>query len=290
MAKRPALGKGLGALFPDRELERKGDIHTINIRSIRPSPLQPRKQLPDEGIEELARSIREKGILQPLVVRKKQDGYEIVMGERRWRAAQRAGLHEVPIIVRDASDRDVMEMTLIENLQREDLTPVEEAYAYQRMITEFSYTQEALAQRIGKDRSSVANTLRLLRLPDEIKNALETNKISTGHARALLSVKDQRDQIILCEKIVEKGLSVRQTEEAVRRLLQPAPAKESPRVESSPEIEALRDQLRHLLKTQVRIKVTGGKGSIEIEFYSLDDLERILHAIGLAQGLDSTAM
>jgi ParB family chromosome partitioning protein len=278
MAKRVALGKGLGALFPELEKGEKGNIVLCNIQEIHPNPRQPRKLVPDEGIEELAQSIREKGILQPLVVRARDGGYEIIVGERRWRAAQRAGLEKVPVLLKEATDQEVIELALIENLQREDLNPLEEAGAYQQLITEFTYTQEALAQRIGKDRSSVANILRLLKLPKEVKDALERNVISMGHARALLALKNEQEQISFCRKIINKGLSVRSTEEGVRQLLEAKPSQ--PHKEAIiPEVESLREELRHILKTQVRIKMRGDRGAIEIEFYSLDDLERILELI-----------
>jgi ParB family chromosome partitioning protein len=278
MAKRVALGKGLGALLPELEREEGGNVLLCNIHEIHPSPWQPRRLVTDDGIEELAQSIREKGILQPLVVRVRGEGYEIIVGERRWRAAQRAGLKKVPILLREATDQEVLELALIENLQREDLNPLEEAEAYQRLITEFAYTQEALAQRIGKDRSSVANTLRLLKLPEEVQGALEKNEISMGHARALLAFKNEREQVAFCRKIVQKGLSVRETEDGIRHLLEGRTSK-PPRAVVMPEIESLREELRHILKTQVRIKTRGERGTIEIEFYSLDDLERILELI-----------
>jgi ParB family chromosome partitioning protein len=278
MAKRVALGKGLGALFPELEKGDKGDLQLCDVHMIHPSPWQPRKLVPDDGIEELAQSIREQGILQPLVVRHREDGYELIVGERRWRAAQRAGLKKVPILIKEATDQEVLELALIENLQREDLNPLEEAEAYQRLITEFAYTQEVLAKRIGKDRSSVANILRLLKLPKEVKEALARNEISMGHARALLAFKNEREQIAFCRKIVQKGLSVRETEDSIRHFLEGGPSK-SPRAVVIPEIESLREELRHILKTQVRIKMRGEKGAIEIEFYSLDDLERVLDLI-----------
>ena len=280
MAKRVALGKGLGALFPELEKGEKGDLLLCDIHAIHPSPWQPRKLVPDDGIEELAQSIREKGILQPLVVRQRQrgEGYELIVGERRWRAAQRAGLKKVPILLKEATDQEVLELALIENLQREDLNPLEEAEAYQRLITEFAYTQEVLAQRIGKDRSSVANIMRLLKLPSEVKDALAKNEISMGHARALLAFKNEREQIVFCRKIVQKGLSVRETEDGIRHFLETKTSR-PPKELEKPEITSLREELRHILKTQVRIKSRGEKGTIEIEFYSLDDLERILELI-----------
>jgi ParB family chromosome partitioning protein len=278
MAKRVALGKGLGALLPELERGEGGNVLLCNIHEIHPSPWQPRRLVTDDGIEELAQSIREKGILQPLVVRVRGEGYEIIVGERRWRAAQRAGLKKVPILLREATDQEVLELALIENLQREDLNPLEEAEAYQRLITEFAYTQEALAQRIGKDRSSVANTLRLLKLPEEVQGALEKNEISMGHARALLAFKNEREQVAFCRKIVQKGLSVRETEDGIRHLLETKTSR-PPKELEKPEITSLREELRHILKTQVRIKTRGERGTIEIEFYSLDDLERILELI-----------
>jgi ParB family chromosome partitioning protein len=280
MAKRAALGKGLEALLPQMEKGDRGDLLQCDIRDIHPSPWQPRKLLADDGIEELAQSIREKGILQPLVVRpdKTGAGYELIIGERRWRAAQRAGLSKVPILIKEATNQEVMEMALIENLQREDLNPLEEAEAYQRLMTEFAYTQEALAQRIGKDRSSVANAVRLLKLPGEVKDALAKNTISMGHARSLLALRTEAQQVSFCRRIVSKGLSVREAEEGIRRLLD-GEARPVASAATRPEIESLRDELRHILKTQVRIKTRGTKGAIEIEFYSLDDLERILALI-----------
>ncbi len=279
MAKRVALGKGLGSLFPEMEKGERGNLLLCDINELHPNPWQPRKMFPDEGIEELAQSIREKGVLQPLVVRKKGEEYQIIVGERRWRAAQRAGLKKVPILLKEATDQEVIEMALVENLQREDLNPLEEAVAYQRLIREFAYTQEALAQRIGKDRSSVANILRLLKLPDEVRGALERDEISMGHARALLSLRDESEQISFCRKIVKKGLSVRETEEGVRRLLAKETRTPAAQEGGTPEIESLREELRRLLKTQVRIKMRRDRGTIEVEFYSLDDLERILEVI-----------
>ena len=280
MAKRAALGKGLEALLPQIEKGDRGNLLQCDVRDIRPSPWQPRRLLADDGIDELAQSIREKGILQPLVVRpdKTGAGYELIIGERRWRAAQRAGLSKVPILIKEATDQEVVEMALIENLQREDLNPLEEAEAYQRLMTEFAYTQEALAQRIGKDRSSVANAVRLLKLPGEVKEALAKNAISMGHARSLLALRTEAQQISFCRRIVSKGLSVREAEDGIRRLLDNE-ARPAASTATQPEIEALRDELRHILKTQVRIKTRGTKGAIEIEFYSLDDLERILALI-----------
>ena len=275
MAKRTALGKGLGALLPEMGKAERGDLTLCDIQEIHPSPWQPRRLLAEDGIIELAQSIREKGILQPLVVRKKGDGYELIVGERRWRAAQRAGLKQVPILLKEATDQEVIELALIENLQREDLNPLEEAQAYQRLIAEFAYTQEALAQRIGKDRSSVANMIRLLKLPNEVQDAVERNPISMGHARALLALNNEKEQSSFCRKIIKQGLSVRETENGIRRLLETE--KTTPSRETIiPEIESLREELRHIFKTQVKIKTKGKGGAIEIEFYSLDDLERIL--------------
>ena len=282
MAKRTALGKGLGALFPAAEGERPEHFRTCRIDELRPSPWQPRTMLPDHAIQELAQSIREKGILQPLVVRRRADGYEIIMGERRWRAAKQAGLDTVPVIVREATDRDVMEMALVENLQREDLTPLEQARAYQRLINEFSYTQETLAQRIGKDRSSVANVLRLLRLPDDIKAGLEEGAITMGHARALLALSTPEQQTTLFHGIVSRGLSVRDTERAVRGDAH-TQKKRPRRSPETPELAALREELQRLLKTQVKLTMRGTRGTVGIEFYSIDDLERILEIIRRAR-------
>jgi ParB family chromosome partitioning protein len=280
--KRPALGKGLGALIPDVEKEDRKNFFLCGIEEISPSKYQPRKGFDEVKLDELAASIQEKGIIEPLIVRKIDGGYELIVGERRWRAAQRAGIKEVPVIVRDVSTGEALELALIENLQREDLNPLEEAEAYKRLMEEFQYKQEELAKRIGKDRTTVANALRLLKLPQEIKAYVADEAISSGHARALLGLDSPEEQKMACMKVIKRGLSVRETERLVRRLnLQPSKedAAEEPPSEEELHLEYLQETLRKFLGTQVRIPKKGRRGKIEIEFYTEEDLERIVELI-----------
>jgi ParB family chromosome partitioning protein len=282
MAKRPALGKGLGALIPDIEKEDRKNFFSCGIEEIIPSKYQPRKGFDEGRLTELANSIKEKGIIEPLIVRKREGGYELIVGERRWRAAQRAGMREVPVIVRDVTTAEAMELALIENLQREDLNPLEEAEAYKRLMEEFHYTQEELAKRIGKDRATVANAVRLLKLPQEIKAYLADESISSGHARTLLGLNSLEEQKMACAKVTKRGLSVRETERLVKRLnvqrskgdMDLKPPREEER-----NLGFLEETLRKFLGTQVRIPKKGRKGKIEIEFYSEEDLERIVEII-----------
>jgi ParB family chromosome partitioning protein len=278
MTERVALGKGLGALIPDGDRE-KGALFVCGIEEIVPNRRQPRKRFNEEGLRELAESIREKGILEPLLVRKAGEGYELIVGGRRWRAAQKAGLREVPVLLKDVSDQEALELALVENLQREDLGVLEEAEGYRRLIQEFNFTQEELAKRIGKNRTSVANTLRLLRLPEEVKERLEDGSISPGHGRALLSLETEDDQKEACKAVVQRGLSVRQTERMVRRWGQ---QQRAPSMEKEPEDleqRELLDDLRRCLSTKIRISRRGKGGKIEIEFYSPDELQRIVDLI-----------
>ena len=213
IGKRRALGRGLGALIPAAEaVEEPADNTVVPLSAIQPNPLQPRQVFPDDGIEELAESIRQKGILQPLLVRRANGGFQLIAGERRLRAAQRLGLQEVPVTVRDADDGELLEMALIENIQRENLNPLEEARAYRRLSDDFHLTQEEIAVRVGKDRSTVANTLRLLQLPGDIQRDIERGVLSAGHARALVSVGSEAEKLQLAREVVSRRLSVRQTE------------------------------------------------------------------------------
>src|SRR5512135_1888158 len=215
--KRMALGKGLGALLPEFGQAESKALLYCGIEEVFPNPSQPRKQFDESRLQELAESIREKGILEPLLVRRTDQGYELIVGERRWRAAQKAGLKEVPVLVKDVEGRDAFEISLIENLQREDLNPVEEAEAFKHLIEEFHLSQDDLSQRIGKDRTTIANSLRLLKLPPEVRNQLLQNHITSGHARALLSLDHKEKQKELCALIVKKGLSVREAERLARQ-------------------------------------------------------------------------
>lgn len=278
MGKRMALGKGLGALIPGIERE-KGELFLCGIEEIVPSRRQPRKRFHEDGIKELAESIREKGILEPLLVRKSGDGYELIVGERRWRAAQRAGLTEVPVLLKDVSDREALEMALVENLQREDLGVLEEAEGYRQLIDEFRFTQEELAGRIGKDRSSVTNTLRLLRLPVEVKERLADSSLSPGHGRALLGLSSNEDQKEACQIVIRKDLSVRATERLVKRWRKKEPAVAAFEELDDSERRRLQEELRKFLSTRVHISGSGKRGRIEIEFYSLAELQRLVDLI-----------
>lgn len=279
MTARQALGKGLGALIPEKgvpEGEGKKALQQCGIEEVQPNPFQPRKTFSDEQLQELVDSIREKGILQPLLVRRKSDGYELIAGERRWRAAQRAGLREIPILVRDVSDSEMLELSLIENIQRENLNPIEEAEAYKRLVEQFHFTQEEISKKVGKDRTTIANTVRLLRLPPEIKLSLAEGKITMGHARAFLSLDGVDKQKLLWKRLLAGGLSVRQTESLVKRLRtrsSPTPRR------SNPEWSALVEELQRALGTKVRIVGKRKRGKIEIDFFSPDELDRIIELL-----------
>jgi len=277
VAKRPALGRGLSALIPDsptpstaatpdRSLEIDTDL-------LRPNKFQPRTQMDDERIENLARSIRSNGIIQPLVVRKVEQGYEIVAGERRWRAALRAGLLKVPVVVRDIPEDRLLAVALVENIQREDLNPIEEAVAYRRLSDEFHLTQEQIADAVGKDRSSIANYVRLLRLPQEVRANLASNALSMGHARALLGLADEAAQLRLARDVVARNLTVRETEALIRKASKPAGATPGKTVDVHTRVAE--DKLRLALGTRARIVRKGKGGRIEIDFTSEDELQRI---------------
>ncbi|MCA1829237.1 MAG: ParB/RepB/Spo0J family partition protein [Myxococcales bacterium] len=277
--KRPALGRGLGALIPGGSpAERKGVIN-LGIEEIRPNRHQPRRHFDQTHIEELAESIKSKGILLPLIVRRSNDGYVLVAGERRWRAAQRAGLRELPVMVREVSEKEAFELALIENIQREDLNPVEEAEAYKRLIDEHGLTQEELAERVGKDRSTVANALRLLRLPDAIKEAIVSGQLSMGHARALLAISDEADLRRAAEKVVREQLSVRAVEALVQRLKSRREPKEKGVEKSSAQVRHLVEKLQRKLGAKVILRDDRGSGTLEIRYQSLAELDRILAGI-----------
>jgi len=282
MTKRVALGKGLGALIPEFEKEESRTLLFCGIEEIVPNRSQPRKHFDESKLQELAESIKEKGILEPLIVRRVDGGYELIVGERRWRAAQKAGLKEVPVLVREIEGREALEFSLIENLQREDLNPIEEAEAFKRLIEEFNLSQGELATRIGKDRTTIANVLRLLKLPSEIRNHLLQNRITSGHARAILSLETKEKQKELCALIIQKGLSVREAEALAKRWSEKPkrvvpPTKRGSDLES--QLSSLQDSLRRHLGTKVHITQKGKRGKIEIEYYSFEDLERIIEAI-----------
>lgn len=280
--KRMALGKGLGALLPELKLEESKTLLYCGIEEIVPNRSQPRKHFDELKLQELAESIKEKGILEPLIVRRVDQGYELIIGERRWRAAQKAGLKEVPIIIKEVDGRELLEISLIENLQREDLNPIEAAEAFKHLIEEFNISQEDLSKRIGKDRTTIANTLRLLKLPPEIREQLIQNRITSGHARAILSLETKEKQIELSSLIIKKGLSVREAEILAKRWstktkgLIPKGLKKE---DLKSQLHSIQDSLRKHLGTKVRIFPKGQKGKIEIEYYSNQDLERLVELI-----------
>lgn len=272
MGKR-ALGRGLEALIPGPE----SGVVEVDVVAIKSSSRQPRKKFSDEKMEELVASIREKGVIQPILLRRIPSGYQIVVGERRWRAALKAGLKKIPALVREASDRETLELALIENLQREDLNPLEEAGAYRQLMEGFGLTQEEIAARVGKDRSTVTNILRLLRLPPFIQDQILQARISLGHARAILSLENEQEQIRVCKRIISRELSVRQTEQLVRSLKRKPAEKEKLKLPSS--VENVLEELQRIFGTRVRIRQGRKKGIIEIEYYSPEDRDRILEKL-----------
>jgi ParB family chromosome partitioning protein len=277
MAQRKALGRGLSALLgtPDLETDR---LQEINVDRILPNSHQPRKQFDESTLEDLANSIREHGIVQPVIVRPLEDGFfQLIAGERRWRASQRAGLSRVPAVVRNADEHASIELALIENLQREDLNPMEEAEAYERLIVDFGMTQEEVARRVGKNRATVANVLRLLRLPAEVQLWLRENRLTTGHAKALLSLSDLSAILDSAKRIIQGGYSVRQAEMLVSRYVK-RPAEDDSRQEQAvvdPNFTAAVHALEQALGTKVTVNENGGRGKFELHFYSFEEMNRL---------------
>ena len=277
-AKRPALGRGLSALIPDTPAFAGADRSLeIDTDLLRPNKFQPRTQMDDERIEDLARSIRANGIIQPIVVRRVDGEYEIIAGERRWRAAQRLGLLKVPIVVRDVPENRLLAMALVENIQREDLNPIEEAHAYRTLADQFQLTQEDIAEAVGKDRSSIANFVRLLRLPQEVRANVASRALSMGHARALLALTDEAAQLRVAREIVARALSVRETEALVRRAISPAHSK--PEASADVHTRAAEERLKLALGTRARIVRKGKAGRIEIDFGNEDELQRLFELL-----------
>ena len=279
MEKRPALGKGLSALIPDVPDVRPGGGTTdVDVDLISPSDHQPRHRFEDARLDELAQSIKANGVIQPIVVRKVDGGYRIIAGERRWRAAQRAGLTRVPVVVKDVGagqDAQLLQMALIENIQREDLNPIDEAAAYEKLSSEFSLTQEEIAAAVGKDRSSVANHMRLLKLPQEVRAEVAGGRLSMGHARALLALEDEGAQRQVAREVIARNLSVRETETMVKRMGRDASATRRAPAASDVHTRAAEEKLRMTLGTRVRIARRGKGGRIEIDFTSEDELQRL---------------
>jgi ParB family chromosome partitioning protein len=268
------LGKGLEALIPVAEETAAQGVTEVSLASITPNPHQPRSPIRDQDLVELAASIEEHGVIQPLIVNEAPDGYQLIAGERRWRAARLAGLSTVPVIVKDAAPSEMLELALVENVQRADLNALEEAQAYHQLIDEFGLTQDKVARRVGKSRAAVANTLRLLKAARAVQEALLTGKISAGHARALLALEQPEAQEAALKTVLKQGLNVRQTEELVRRLLgiheQPRP-----RREVSPQTRALEARFRETLGTKVSLNRSGQGGRIVIYFYSEEELDAL---------------
>jgi ParB family transcriptional regulator, chromosome partitioning protein len=303
MAK-PALGRGLGALLggapaaakppspaapaaavPAPEIDVHDRVQRVSLSRIRPCPFQPRKDFTPDALRELADSIREQGIVQPLIVRDRGDHFELIAGERRWRAAQLLNLPEVPIILREADDRAVLELALIENLQRENLNAIEEAMGYSQLISQFQLTQEDVATKVGKSRAVVANALRLLKLPQALQSYIRDGRLSVGHAKVVLGLATEKQQQQAAERVIKEGLNVRQTEGLVAKLQERAagPAKSvtvTPLTQDA-HVANLENRIRERLGTKVNLRYSQGKGGLEISFFSDDDLERILQILGI---------
>jgi len=280
MDKRPALGKGLSALIPDvTDVRTSGSPTEVDVDQISPNEHQPRHHFEDARLDELAQSIKANGVIQPIVVRRIDGGYRIIAGERRWRAAQRAGLTRVPVVVKEVgpgNDGQLLEMALIENIQREDLNPIDQAAAYERLSSDFSMTQEEIATAVGKDRSSVANHMRLLKLPQEVRAEVAAGRLSMGHARAIIAIADEGNQRQIAREVIARNLSVRETEAMVKRLGRDSAAagRRAP-VTTDVHTRAAEEKLRMTLGTRVRINRKGKGGRIEIDFGSEDELQRL---------------
>ena len=296
--KRNGLGKGLDSLIPkknekkpktsakiddrekkEEEVLKSGEI-MVKINQVEPNRDQPRKDFDEDALVELADSIKQFGILQPLIVQKKKDYYEIIAGERRWRAAKIAGVKEVPVIVKEFTDQEIVEISLIENIQRENLNPIEEAMAYKRLLEEFNLKQDEVAERVSKSRTAVTNSMRLLKLSPRVQQMIVDDMISTGHARALLAIDDEEQQYILANKIFDEKLSVRETEKLVKALKNPKKEIKKPKSEHTFVYDNIEEQMKNIIGTKVSVNPkANGKGRIEIEYYSEEELERIYDLI-----------
>ena len=278
------LGRGLSALIPaatEARSDGRGEAlsYEVAVERITPSPLQPRRAFDEAKISELASSIRNQGIIQPLVVRRQGDRYELIAGERRWRAAMKAGLQRVPVVVRDASDHEVLQLALVENLQREDLNPIEEANGYRRLQDEFHWSQEEMAEKVGKSRPAIANSMRLLALPQDIQQEIAAGNLPAGQARALLALQSEPLMVSACRDVIARGLSTRETEKFVRFLRSGKRRRREASLD--PNLRSVVEEMQRALGTRVRLlpRSKSAKGKIEIEYYSLEDLERIIHTI-----------
>lgn len=294
--KKKGLGKGLDSLIPDNRGTKAADTESqpknesesesnsceqmMKINMVEPNREQPRKKFDEDGLLELADSIKQFGILQPLLVRKRKDYYEIIAGERRWRAAKIAGIKEVPVIIKEYTEQEIVEIGLIENIQRENLNPIEEAMAFKRLLEEFNLKQDEVAERVSKSRTAVTNSMRLLKLDDKVQQMIVDDMISTGHARALLAIDDKEQQHILANKIFDEKLSVRETEKLIKDIKNPKKQKEKKIIENDFIYKSFEDKLKEVIGTKVSIASKGnGKGKIEIEYYSDSELERVFDMI-----------
>ena len=300
-AKKGGLGKGLDSLITDKvsmgaavqTAEKARDEKSIegiivNINKVEPNREQPRKNFDEDALVELSESIKQFGVLQPLLVQDKKDYYEIIAGERRWRAAKLAGLKEVPVIIKDLTDIEIVEYALIENIQRENLNPIEEAFAYKRLLTEFNLKQDEVAERVSKSRTAVTNSMRLLKLDERVQQMVIDDMISTGHARALLGIEDKEKQFATAQKIFDEKLSVRETEKLVKKIQKEKDTPETTKKELDPQLATichdLEEKMKHILGTKVAINQKDNKkGKIEIEYYSMDELDRIIDLFGTIQ-------
>ena len=278
---KPALGKGLSALIPEKRKPSPGEILNLGIKSIVPNEYQPRRVFNDTALNELVLSIKEKGVIQPIIVRKSTGSiYELIAGERRWRAAQTVGLTTIPAIVKDAAPAEALELALIENIQREDLNPLETAEAFQRLVNDFNLTHDDLSKKVGKDRATVTNYLRILKLPLEVKKHIAGGSLSIGHAKALLQLENQRLQKEIAARVIHKGLSVRETEAICKKSLAGKSSRSKPSREKDPQIASLEEKMMHSLGTKVRlIHKSNKRGRIEIDYYSLEELDRLLEVL-----------
>lgn len=273
--KKPALGKGLGALIPDIDISTSEDaVMNIDINEIEPNNEQPRKKFDEEKMQQLANSIKEHGIVQPVIVKREGEFYKLIAGERRWRAARMAGIKSIPAIMREFTDREIMEISLIENIQREDLNPIEEGIAYKKLIDEFGMTQEEISEKIGKSRSAVANILRLINLDERVKNYVIDGILSEGHGRSIIGISSNDLQYEIAKKIIDENLNVRQTEKLVKAVLNGKKKKRTTKTELF--VTDVEERLKSVLGTKVNVSFGRKKGKIEIEYYSYDDLERIM--------------
>jgi ParB family chromosome partitioning protein len=276
---RKALGKGISALIPEKEFTKKNEIIYVQTGQIKPNPFQPREDFDNETLAELSQSIKEKGIIQPILVRRRADAYELIAGERRLRAAQSLGIKEIPVIIKEVDDQDSLELSLIENVQREDLNPIEEAHAYQYLIDKFQITQEEISQFLGKARVSITNILRLLKLPQEIQEEIRKGRLSFAHGRALLELEDANLQRKLAQEIISKSLSIRELENLIKTKRPRVRKRKIGQGVREPYLTVLEEELQQILATKVRISKRKKRGHIRIEFYSQEDLERIAHKI-----------